>query len=205
LEGIDMKAERSFFESLAETASPGWTVRLEAHMEPGGMALAAMGVRLYLVDTSSGWVGAGALSAWDFEVAHLAARELRRKRIRVEDMAGQQLGSLGASRPEAGAPELMQTINLAVLAISLTESYKKVLPLGLDGHWFYIGYRGHDASMVCRPVFVMGQPGQFMPEGEITGLVRQVVAMDLGNPASSVSIQLKGAGGPLLASMYRAA
>ena len=54
-----MKQEKTFFETMAGSLSPGWTVKLQSHLQPGRMDLGRFQVRLYLVDTSNGLDGGG--------------------------------------------------------------------------------------------------------------------------------------------------
>ena len=198
-----MKAQRSFFEQIGTSVSPGWSVRLAQDLQPGNFEIFTHSVRLYLIDTSSGWVGAGGLTEESFMLVHEQAQEMQRRRKPVASMAGQLLARLGASRPEAGAPELVEGLAMAALAMTLTTCFKKVRHVGCRGHWLYIGYRGHDASMVCRPVFLFAQDPLFMATDSLMQTVREVVRMDLENPFGSVSLELKRAGGSVLAEMFR--
>lgn len=58
-----MKHEKTFFEQMTGVLSPGWTVKLQSHLQPGQMDLGRFQVRLYLIDTSNGWTAAGARPA----------------------------------------------------------------------------------------------------------------------------------------------
>ena len=64
-----MKQEKTFFETMAGSLSPGWTVKLQSHLQPGQMDLGRFQVRLYLVDTSNGWTAAAAMAPGGFEEA----------------------------------------------------------------------------------------------------------------------------------------
>ncbi len=43
-----MKQEKTFFETMTGALSPGWTVKLQSHLQPGQMDLGRFQVRLYL-------------------------------------------------------------------------------------------------------------------------------------------------------------
>jgi hypothetical protein len=161
-------------------------------------------VRIYLIDTSRGWLGAGALSEVGFGQARQQAIRAAAQGVPVADLAGQQLGLLGAARPEAGDPKLEAGLAAAAMALCLTECYKKASFWQVHGHWLFIGYRGRDGSMVCRPVWLVAQDLQFMAADAVFGVVRQVMDQDFGNPSSSVSKEVKRAGGVVLAEMFKA-
>lgn len=198
-----MTNEQSFFQHLAGLSSPGWDVRLSDQLHAPGIDLAGRSVRLYLVDTSTGWTAAGAFAPPGFALAAGAAKALGLQGTGLADAAGQALGHVG--RSQAGQDQrLEQALQLAAAALSCTQTFKIVAAKGdgLGGHWVYMGYRGHDASMTCRPLFFSNhEPGFVAPEA-LASMLRQVVQQDLA-PGSSVARLLKKAGGVLLAPAFK--
>lgn len=59
-ESADDETGKTFFETMAGALSPGWTVKLQSHLQPGQMDLGRYQARLYLVDSSNGWTAAAA-------------------------------------------------------------------------------------------------------------------------------------------------
>lgn len=198
-----MKKEQAFFEQMTEAALPGWTVKLQGHMQPGQMDLASYTARLYLVATSSGWTAAGIMQPSGFAQLAQGHTAAGLSLERVTDMAGQTLTKLGREQPEADAPEVAQCIELVASALTGTQTFTTVKPTGLDGHWIYIGYLMHDGSTICRPGFFRTHETGFVQPEALQHYVRQVVAHDLGNAQSSVGRMIKRAGGAIIAPQFK--
>ena len=201
--GLPMNQEKAFFETVVSATLPGWDVKLQPHMTPGQMDLASYTARIYLVDTSTGWSAAGALQPSGFAGLRAHFDALRLDIGTVTDMAGQAVTQLGRDQPAPGSSEIGKAIELVAAALTGTQTLKIVQASGLDGHWFYIGYRMQDSSTICRPGFFRtGAPGFVVPAA-LTHYVRQVMAHDMASPTSSVGQMLKRAGGAIIAPEFK--
>ncbi len=120
----------------------------------------------------------------------------------VLDAAGQAIAQLSRRQAGAGDAELQQGFQLVAAALTSTQTFKAVPPDRRNGHWLYLAYRGHDASTICRPVFFGAQETGFCAPDVLTQMARQVIAHDL-RPGTSVSDQLRKAGGAIIAPGYR--
>jgi hypothetical protein len=198
-----MTNEHRFFERLAGLASPAWDVQLSDKLHAPGLDLAGRSVRLYLVDTSTSWTAAGAFAPAGFALAADAAKASGLQGSKLADAAGQALGQLGRTQPGPG-DHLEKGLQLAAAALTNTQTFQLVTGKGrgLAGHWVYMAYRGHDASITCRPLYFNAHEMGFVPPEALYSMVRQVVRQDLA-PGSSVAKLLKRAGGALLAPMFK--
>ena len=200
-----MGHEKNFFERLAGTALPGWDIKLQPHMEPGQMDLASYDVHIYVVDTSTGWTGAGAMQASGFAAAARLPADIGLSLGDVTDLAGKSITVLGGLQPAAGAPDLAQCIQLTASAVTGTQTFDQVRAgADLSGHWVYVAYRMHDASTIARPVFFRSRAAGFLPVEALYQVVRQVVSQDRQSSTSAVGRMLKRAGGPILDARFSA-
>lgn len=198
-----MGHEKDFFERLAGTALPGWDIKLQPHMQPGQMDLASYDVHIYVVDTSTGWTGAGAMQASGFAAAARLPADIGLCLRDVTDLAGKSITMLGRDQPAAGAPDLAQCIQLTAAALTGTQTFDQVRAGGdLSGHWVYVAYRMHDASTIARPVFFRSRSTGFLPVDALYQVIRQIVSQDGGSSSSTVGRMLKRAGGPILAGKF---
>lgn len=199
-----MSKEHRFFESCAAAISPDWCVLLNDQMPLGQLDLASRTVRVYLVDTSTGWVTAGAFTPASFGLAADAARSAGLQGDDLADAAGARLGQLGQAAP-VGGTEVDRCLQLVAAALANTWTFQlmKAQSKGPAGHWVYLAYRGHDASITCRPIYFGTHEAGFAPAGALADLVRQVVKQDTQTPASNVAQMLKKAGGAILADAYK--
>ena len=193
-----MKQEKTFFETMAGALSPGWTVKLQSHLQPGQMDLGRYQARLYLVDSSNGWTAAAAMAPEGFAEASRSVAAAGMTPIAVLDAAGQAIAQLSRRQVGAGDAELQQGFQLVAAALTSTQTFKAVPPDRRNGHWLYLAYRGHDASTICRPVFFGAPEAGFCSPEVLTQMARQVIAHDL-RPGTSVAEMLHKAGGALIA------
>ena len=121
-----MGHEKDFFERLASTALPGWDIKLQPHMEPGQMDLASYDVHIYVVDTSTGWTGAGSMQASGFAAAARLPADIGLSLGDVPDLAAKAITVLGGVQPEAWAPDLAQCIQLTAAALTGTLTFDQV-------------------------------------------------------------------------------
>ena len=199
-----MNKEERFFERLAGIALPGWDVKLQPHMKPGQMDLASYDAHIYVLDTSTGWTGAGAMQASGFAAAARLPAETGLTLEDVTDMAGKSITMLGRDQPEAGAPDLAKCLQLTAAALTGTQTFDQVRATAdLSGHWVYVAYRMHDASTIARPVFFRSRTTGFLPIDALYQVVRQVVSQDSKSASSTVGRMLKRAGGPILDARFK--
>ena len=194
-----MNHEKDFFERLAGTALPGWDVKLQPHMQPGQMDLASYDAYIYVVDTSTGWTGAGAMQTSGFAAAARLPAETGLTLENVTDLAARSITMLGRDQPAADAPDLIQCIQLTAAALTGTQTFEQVrASADLSGHWAYVAYRMLDASTIARPVFFRSRSTGFLPMDALYQVVRQIVSQDGRSSNSAVGRMLKRAGGPIL-------
>jgi len=194
--------EKRFFESLIVVDSAGWTVRLEPHMQPGSMDLATYSARLYVVDSSTGWTGAGAMQPVGFADAAERARAAGFTIDQMAESVGAMISKLGREQVRAGDPQIGDCLQLMAAALTGTQTFEIAKGRGLDGHFMYVGYRMLDGSTISRPMFFSGGPAGFVGPDTITDMVRRVVVQDHKTPDSTVGRMLKKSGGALLAEIY---
>lgn len=194
-----MQHEKDFFERMTATALPGWDIKLQPHLQPGQMDLTSYDVHIYVVDTSTGWTGAGAMQTSGFAAAARLPAEIGLSLGDVTDLAGKSITVLGGVQPVAGAPDLAQCIQLTAAALTGTQTFEQVrASADLSGHWVYVAYRMHDASTIARPVFFRSKTPGFIPAEALYQVVRQIVSQDGRSSNSAVGRMLKRAGGPIL-------
>ena len=193
-----MKQEKACFETIAGALSPGWTVKLQSHLQPGQMDLRRFQVRLYLVDSSNGWTAAAAMAPEGFDEASRNVAAAGLSPAAVLDAAGQSIAQLSRRQAGAADAELQQGFQLVAAALTGTQTFKAVPLERRAGHWLYLAYRCHDASIICRPVCFGAQEAGFCPPAVLTQVARQVIAHDL-RQGTSVADQLRKAGGAIIA------
>lgn len=197
-----MKHEKAFVASMAQQLSPGWSVQLQPHLQPGQIDLGRYQTRIYLIDTSNSWTAAAAMAPESFEDACLCAASAKLSQTMLLDAAGQAVARQSQRQAEADDPELTACFQLVTAALTGTQTYQTVKPHGLAGHWLYLAYRGHDASITCRPMYFSArEPGFCLPE-TLTQMARQVIAHDL-RPGTHVADTLRRASGAVIAPTYR--
>ena len=99
------------------------------------MNLASYDVQIYVVDTSTGWTGAGAMQASGFAAAARLPAETGLTLENVTDMAGKSITMLGRDQPEAGAPDLAKCLQLTAAALTGTQTFDQVRATAdLSGH-----------------------------------------------------------------------
>jgi hypothetical protein len=194
--------EKRFFEQIAQTSNEGWTLKLAAHLKPGEMNLSDYTALLYVVDTSTGWTGAGAITVEGFALARASAQASGWTTDQMADSTGALISKLGREDAPHDSPELAQCLQVMAAALTGTQTFEIAKPSGLDGHWVYIGYRMLDGSTICRPLFFRSGGQGFIPPEALTDVVRRVVVQDTKATSSTVGRMLKRSGGALLAEIY---
>lgn len=190
--------ERDFWEGLNNRSSPGWDIKLAPHMTPGDLHLSDYDVFVYVVDTSSGWIAGGTTRSQEMKNVHQAIVNSDIDLNRVKDAAPTLITQHGKDFPPPGSDETQKCINAAVSAMTLTSTYKQVLPQGLHGHWLYVAYKMADDTSIGRPVFFRHPGIGFAPPGDVNHIIKQVILQDICNPATSVCKLIQSCGGAIL-------
>lgn len=202
-----MVQEQSFFSRCLEQLSPGWSITLDPAAQPGSLDLAGRTARLYLIDSSTSWTTAGAFAPAVFAVAAAAATAAALRGSSLADAAGQMLSRLSSAGATSGA-DVSRCLQLVAAALANTQTFAMVQAqgAGLAGHWVYLAYRAHDASVICRPLFFRSgaacDSAGFAPPHMLMSLVRQAVAHDTRAPSSAVGKLLRRSGGAILAPAF---
>lgn len=197
-----MTNEKAFFEAALGQASPGWTLKLAPELTPGQMDLGRFDVRVYLVDTSSDWVAAGAAEVQAFDLAADAAKSTRTSAEDLKTALGQGIAALARqdftdAQAEQGAT--IRALQLALGALTQSKTFELVKPRGLAGHWVYLAYRCLDQSIVTRPMYFNSNEPGFVSSEALASITRSLIKQDLANASGAVAKQLKKGGGAMLA------
>jgi hypothetical protein len=195
-----MNTEKHFFKNMANLASPDWEITLNA--EPGQINLPDQSVRLYLLDTSTGWTVAGAMPPKAFGQAIKQAKAAGLTGSKLLSAADGCMAAASRGQLAHDAPEVLRALQVVTAALTVTKAYDMVKP-DFAGHWVYLAYRGLDASITCRPAFFRAHVPGFVPVESLHQFARLVVAQDLANKAGQVSTMLKRAGGFIIAPMFK--
>lgn len=198
-----MTHEKAFFTGMVQQLSPGWSVQLQPHLEPGQIDLGRYQARIYLIDTSNGWTAAAAMAPESFEEARRNATKAMLSQTKLLDAAGQAIAQQSRRQAEADDTELTACFQLVAAVLTGTQTYQTVKLSGLAGHWLYLAYRGHDASITCRPMYFSATERGFCSPAVLEQVMRQVIAHDL-RPGTHVADTLRRAGGAMIAPAYRA-
>lgn len=194
--------EKRFFEQVAQTANAGWTLKLAGYLTPGGMNLSDYTALLYVVDTSTGWTGAGAMTVDGFALARASAQASGGTTEQMADSTGTLISKLGREDAPHDSPELAQCLQVMAAALTGTQTFEIAKPTGLDGHWVYIGYGCWTAPPFAARCFSEVGGQGFIPPEALSDVVRRVVVQDTKATGSTVGRMLKRAGGALLAEIY---
>lgn len=198
-----MNNEKKLFEQALSAASGDWDIRLEPHMEPGSFELSKYISRLYVVDTSTGWIGAGAIEPKEFD----AAIKWAKKNGLTQDDCAQRLSiktlELGEKKLVAGDASIADCLQLMAATMAKSKSFELAKSKSLDAHFLYVTYRMKDGSAICRPFIFSTQTQGFCPSVELQEALRYVISLDLGSSSTEVGRLIKKSGGPILCDDFR--
>lgn len=196
--------ERGFWRDVAEAVNPGWQIGIgdsDTHA-----ASPHLDLFVYAFDTSNLWLGAGALEGPQAKV--VVTEALTKPVSRDEVMNAAATAIIEAADANATATDRIThiAVKLTWHALSRTRTYSQVEAQNptLRGHWIYALYRLKGGAYIARPFFTQQSAPGLMDTTKLIGLVRQVVALDLANPNSTVGSELAEGGGPILAAQMRA-
>ena len=128
-----MKQEKTFFETMTGALSPGWTVKLQSHLQPGQMDLGRFQVRLYLVDTSNGWTAAAAMAPEGFEEARRNVAAAGLTPTAVLDAAGQAIAQLSRHQGPLGAAHVQRTGDVGAAEVHVVTALQGQVTAGDEG------------------------------------------------------------------------
>lgn len=189
--------ESIFWQQVASQLNPGWQI----HLGPDGgqVSLAAQDTFLYLFDTSTMWLAAGATQSSEMLRARRDLHRMKLDPAVVAGLAGDAVRECGAANLAGDHRHVQQAMTAAVCSITATATWSTVMDrIGSPaGHWIWIAYRLHNGETLGRPVY--GQVGRaFLQEADVHRSVRTALASDIGNPRSAVNQQVKAGGGAVL-------
>lgn len=149
-------AENAFWEGVFHASSKGWQeIRRESDPE-SKIRMADLRLRVYLLNTHTGWSSAMLTHVRDLHNAH----QLVSKNKDVREQA--QNSSIGkilqASDPRAAGDSALQreAFEAGLLNLAGTTTYNRIIESnleGLAGHWMLIVYKLNDGSHITRPMF----------------------------------------------------
>lgn len=189
--------ESLFWQQVSDQLNPGW----QLHHSAGGapVSLAAQDAFLYLLDTSTMWLAAGATQSSEMLRARRDLQRLKLDPAVVAGLAGEAVLHCGAANLPGDHERVRQAMTAAVCSITATATWSTVMDrIGTPaGHWIWVIYRLKDGGALGRPVY--GQaPRAFLEESTLHRLVRTALANDLGNSTSAVHRQVAAGGGAVL-------
>jgi hypothetical protein len=146
-----MKNENNFFKALEHVDKSDWKVKFQ-----DGIPLAEMGAYtacIYLLDSSSGWIGAGCIKPEDFGSIAALYKSYDLDQEQISDMVGQAILALGENRSTNEDPMLAQAVQLAAAAFTGTQTFALASKKTLAGHWIYLTYKVRNGSILTRPIY----------------------------------------------------
>ena len=201
-----MKSESRFWNNTLESLNPGWVVSLDPRHPIGDGSLASYDAFVYVVDTSTAWMVAGALPGREMlRAAGDASATPDMAALVLSGVAG-MIAELGKGRPEAGSQNAQHAVTAAVLAItqqSLFERVRAACNGQVSGHWFYLVYRLRNGDLLGRAVYLRQEGKGLASQDDCRGVVLQTMQRDR-DPASNVGKSIAEGGGLVLAPEFSA-
>jgi hypothetical protein len=200
-----MKAESQFWAQVAQQLNPGWTVEVAP-----GASLAGRHDFLYLVDASTSWLKAGAISV---EATARASAQMASAGQKIRsDAPGAAAEALVMALAARGTPQESErarvALSMAMLAMTDTETFRQAHEhrqqlADRSLHWVYIVYRLQRGIFLGRPAAMALSHAGFAPAADIQSLIAAVTARDLDPAATTrVATQIRR-DGPLLEAVAR--
>lgn len=149
-------AENAFWEGVFHATAKGWQAIRRESGPDSKERMADLRLRVYLVNTHTGWTSAMLTHVRDLHNAH----QLVTKHKDVREQA--QHSSIGkillASDPRAASDGALQreAFDAGLLNLAGTTTYTRIIESnleGLAGHWILIVYKLGDGSHITRPMF----------------------------------------------------
>lgn len=204
-----MNSEEKFWEQVRVASKTGWVVHgpgAQGQIDAQGMT-----VRVYLVDASSGWIGAGVMAPQWFEAQARFAVALQAQpsrgpglpdgRRQIERATEAAIGGclmLAAAGPTLDDQALQQAVRAAVAALAVSGAYRDVMHGSGDvrGHWLFVVYRLGNQTTLSRAAYCGVDAGQagLLSASDIVALVDDLVRYDVSG-GSELSATIRAAGG----------
>lgn len=215
-----MQHENAFWNNVANSLNPGWSIRLNHDHPDGRPTISGHDSLVYVVDAATYWFAAGAMNELESQSAVAACKgflatlgDTDAANQSAADIAGKVIALCGVQRFDSSAPEVALAVATTATALQETQTYRLALEtnvkLGaprLAGHWIYIAYRTKNGREIyTRPAWLStGQhpdapAGQFMRPETLLELVSSIVKTDTTNTGSMIYQALRQSGGAVLA------
>ena len=195
--------EQKLWGMIANLTSPGWNVKVSDDPEGEKFGLSKLDAYIYIVDTSTGWIGAGSLQPHHIQKIHddldKDAASNPDVKNQVKDHAGLltlKHGAIGSTSND----DLDDALVASVAALSATATFEAVRKTGsLAGHWINITYKMMDGASISRPAFLrVNYPGFCKPE-ELNEFIKKIVSSDTDATANtSAAMMIRQCGGAIL-------
>jgi len=187
--------ENNFWNQVAQQVNPGWNVQLDSAGTAQDL-LASYDTFVYLVDTSTMWVAAGATKS--SELLH-ASRQLQKSKLSpgiVAGAAGNAIIECGAAQLASDHAQTHKALTAAICAITASATWGVVMDrLGSPaGHWIWLAYKLRAGAPEGRPIFTQSKRAFLSPD-ELTRALRAGLSNDLANTRSTVNQRVKAGGG----------
>lgn len=200
-------AENAFWEGVFLATAKGWqSIRRES--DPVSKdRIADLRLRVYLVNTHTGWVSAMLTHVRDLHNAHQLVTKNKDVREQAQHISIGKI--LQASDPRAAGDSALQreAFDTGLLNLACTTTYNRIIESnleGLAGHWILIVYKLNDGSHITRPMFWTTpndtQP-LLMPQ-ELQFQVATAARFDQQASESSIGRHIVKGGGLLLHPQY---
>ncbi|CAN7770629.1 hypothetical protein LJR290_007502 [Variovorax sp. LjRoot290] len=186
--------------SCAHEARPNWGLDLHAGRTP----LAADSY-VYLVDTSSHWIAAAAISPSQLALVRTDAGETTAVESRARAAAAMERASARAGAGEGAmfSPETLTAFAAGITAIATSPAFAAAAkqPHVLENHhWILLLYRLTDGHMIAGLGYVDDPYPGMLDMASVREYVSSMVEMDLSSVGSTVSEAVGAHGGVMLAS-----
>lgn len=199
-----MTKERAFWENLASSINPDWTLRLGTEFQPGDGSLGLdYNAFVYLIDTSTMWVAAGALKHTEILRAKAQLDASGIPHGASADAASAAVLQLGRDGAPPDHPDVKLAVTAGVCAISQTQSYAAALAQtgSPAGHWIWLVYKlKNNGESLGRTLFAKySRRHGFLPLENLREVICAALANDVANPNSAVAAEVRAGGGVELA------
>lgn len=187
--------EHKFWTNVVQQVNPGWNIQLDSDNAAQDL-LSTHDTFVYLVDTSTMWVAAGATKS--SELLH-ARRQLTKSKLNsgmVAGAAGNAILDCGAVQLAADHSQTHTALTAAIFAITASATWDVVMDRfgSPAGHWIWLAYKLREGDPLGRPIFNQGQRAFLHPDA-LTRSVRAGLSNDLANAQSSVNKRVRAGGG----------
>lgn len=189
--------EHEFWQSVSQEFAPGWMTGFVESEEQKTPNFAEMAVKVYVLDTKTGWVIAGGLTVEQAEILDKKARNSENAHG-LTNIAITKTRSLADQRANAEDPETRLAIFAAFGTICTTQMFKmaKEQYSSMDRHYLLMVYSPRSTQEFSRCAVLTPPPGTvFLPLIEVYEIAAVSIARDIKNSTGIVGGQIKAGGG----------